>query len=992
MARPGRAHRPDHDGNEEGERERQNDIKEADKLNEEERMKLEAVYAEMHRTTLTVAEREFIEKIPDGQMSLEWLYHLRQDKTSNLFRKLEAAEDSYRGKPGEILDTEIDPKHVDFVLVTTGEVWNDLEMRERILHYEFNLLESGLNLRVTWKKAIDGDQNMDNDGTEVGHQGSLLNSRTNVKQVTDADGQDTGEQTTDDGDTDAVQEGALRFVLVTASYNRLLEQAETTRCRFPIKKPGSQYPEIKSLKGRKKKRDAIILPKDVDGHDIGSVITMTSLFTLEMKDCFYQLDDPDKFLPSSIRGRLVTSICELAGHPAVTDSKKAGKLILRRGFQKLVLQGYYTSAYIPHDSSIAELKAYEEAKVKLDKQQKAARRGSNNVTADTELAPNENPPVKPTGFRTSLWETWANVRTIRRPQPFREIRDYFGEKIGFYFVWLGFYTWYLKVAVVFGLVIIVAELIYGAQNNDIQQVCEGELSTKYFCPLVNGSTFTPIGGSRCKVYIALQTGFDSFFTWPAAVFGCLWAGVFMQHWKQHQNMVSLVWHTKDFEEEPPTRPEFKGEQLVNNPVTGLDELEYPEWKRQLKQGVSYGILGLMVIVIVSRTYFLVWLRMTAYEYFIRNEYATSKASQYAGYSTTICTLILMTLFDSVYKRLSNITTDWENHKTRAGYEGSKLLKLCMFVIVNTLFPVAYTLFLRGRIGITVNKDTQYDTCPHYGCFLEGTIQLATILIYRQFIEQIKETVRPMVKQWLKKRAYKKKFQNSNVANIDDIELPQWEADYYLPENKNSDLDYREIVIQFGILLLFFSVFPLGPFVCWFNNIFEIRFDAQNFLLKRRPISLRVTDIGLWNTILWIMTFVAVITNGFIIAVTSETVPRILWSYHGGGRLSGYFEATLKQLPATDFRKPLTGEYPPDGTCYKKDFDKFAEVIDIQSYELMFYRVICFLAFENFVGLLMWIISQCIADEPKYVKDFEERQKLRGNRALRTIRAKAYKDA
>lgn len=46
---------------------------------------------------------------------------------------------------------------------------------------------------------------------------------------------------------------------------------------------------------------------------------------------------------------------------------------------------------------------------------------------------------------------WASVRKWYRYQPVDQIREYFGVKIGLYFVWLGFYTHMLLPAAIVGL-------------------------------------------------------------------------------------------------------------------------------------------------------------------------------------------------------------------------------------------------------------------------------------------------------------------------------------------------------------------------------------------------------------------------------------------------------------------------------------------------------------------------------------------------------------
>ena len=59
--------------------------------------------------------------------------------------------------------------------------------------------------------------------------------------------------------------------------------------------------------------------------------------------------------------------------------------------------------------------------------------------------------------RLTLATTWAKFSKMFKYQPFELIRDYFGEKIGFYFVWLGFYTRWLIPAAIAGFIV----FIYG---------------------------------------------------------------------------------------------------------------------------------------------------------------------------------------------------------------------------------------------------------------------------------------------------------------------------------------------------------------------------------------------------------------------------------------------------------------------------------------------------------------------------------------------------
>lgn len=82
------------------------------------------------------------------------------------------------------------------------------------------------------------------------------------------------------------------------------------------------------------------------------------------------------------------------------------------------------------------------------------------------------------------------------------------------------------------------------------------------------------------------------------------------------------------------------------------------------------------------------------------------------------------------------------------------------------------------------------------------------------------------------------------------------------------------VIQFGFVTMFVASFPLAPLFALINNIVELRADAINFVVNyRRPVAEEVKDIGIWFKILEILTKISVLVNSFVIAFTTELIPR-----------------------------------------------------------------------------------------------------------------------
>lgn len=85
------------------------------------------------------------------------------------------------------------------------------------------------------------------------------------------------------------------------------------------------------------------------------------------------------------------------------------------------------------------------------------------------------------------------------------------------------------------------------------------------------------------------------------------------------------------------------------------------------------------------------------------------------------------------------------------------------------------------------------------------------------------------------------------------------------------------MVQYGFVTLFVTAFPLAPLFALINNIFEIRGDARKFLkYYRRPVAQTVKNIGVWLKIISIIGKLAILSNGFILAFTTNFIPRLVY--------------------------------------------------------------------------------------------------------------------
>ena len=93
------------------------------------------------------------------------------------------------------------------------------------------------------------------------------------------------------------------------------------------------------------------------------------------------------------------------------------------------------------------------------------------------------------------------------------------------------------------------------------------------------------------------------------------------------------------------------------------------------------------------------------------------------------------------------------------------------------------------------------------------------------------------------------------------DITQVERESSSPKYKGTHGEYIEIMIQFGYVTFFSSIYPLAGFLALINNMFEIRGDALKLCIAyQRPFGERVANIGVWKITMECMGVIAIIVN------------------------------------------------------------------------------------------------------------------------------------
>ncbi|XP_022244128.1 anoctamin-4-like [Limulus polyphemus] len=240
------------------------------------------------------------------------------------------------------------------------------------------------------------------------------------------------------------------------------------------------------------------------------------------------------------------------------------------------------------------------------------------------------------------------------------------------------------------------------------------------------------------------------------------------------------------------------------------------------------------------------------------------------------------------------------------------------------------------------------------------------------------------------------YRRSRGRDIPQQATTRWEKDYNLDPADTMALfdEYLAMVIQFGFLTLFVSGFPLAPAFALLNSVIEIRLDAYKFVTHlRRPLPLQVQNIGAWQSILKGLSSVAIVTNSFLIAYTTNFIPRLVYMfiYSYDGSLTGYVNNSLSYFDTSDFtdiNKPETMTL--DGkhvhTCRYLDYrhppsyeNKYT--FSLQYWHIFAARLAFIVVFEHLVIFVTSLIAYYIPDIPRNVQTQIQREQILAQAAL-----------
>uniref|UniRef100_A0A3P8YUZ9 Anoctamin n=1 Tax=Esox lucius TaxID=8010 RepID=A0A3P8YUZ9_ESOLU len=202
-----------------------------------------------------------------------------------------------------------------------------------------------------------------------------------------------------------------------------------------------------------------------------------------------------------------------------------------------------------------------------------------------------------------------------------------------------------------------------------------------------------------------------------ALFNVVWATLFLERWKRRGAELAYKWGTLDTPneslEEP--RPQFRGVKRCS-PITGTEEFYYPPWRRR----VFMWLVSLPICILCLCFVFLAMLICFELQEFVMG---IKEVPRLARFIPKIMLAITVTACDEVYRKIACWLNDMENYRLQSAYEKNLIIKMVLFQFVNSYLSLFY-------IGFYLKDMDRLKE------------MLATLLIIRQFFQNVKEVLQP----------------------------------------------------------------------------------------------------------------------------------------------------------------------------------------------------------------------------------------------------------
>ena len=394
------------------------------------------------------------------------------------------------------------------------------------------------------------------------------------------------------------------------------------------------------------------------------------------------------------------------------------------------------------------------------------------------------------------------------------IRNYFGETVSYYFLFIDHYTRMLLFPSIFGCFIFISYFFW------------------HKIPLI-----TLFSNS-------IQLDYYEFLLILNCVLLTIWLTLFIKSWLQKEKLYNYIWGISLNEKKEKINEDFipnSKEKLILGYYVPKEKEPYHTFKKF----ISYAVLLGMIFLVISFIYSLFRLKARLINGNVWHDYKIT-------FYIACLNGIQIKVMNFIYYEIAIYLNNWENHFSLTEKNNSLSLKLILFDFMNSYSSLFYIAFIKPYNEGCINNNCpkELETQMYSIFFIYVSIFLGEI-IYLYIIY------------------FYQKSKMLSIIKDEHIQSQSLEHQIIIPPTLDLNIEYSDIINQFGFVCFFSMAAPLTPLIIFVLSLLFRMLNYYKFIhLKRVEILDESKGISFYNKIIKMFLFIGVMVNVAIFMFSS----------------------------------------------------------------------------------------------------------------------------
>ena len=396
------------------------------------------------------------------------------------------------------------------------------------------------------------------------------------------------------------------------------------------------------------------------------------------------------------------------------------------------------------------------------------------------------------------------------------IRNYYGESVSYYFLWIDYYSRWLLFPSILGIFIFISYFLWKK------------------IPLISIFSNT------------IQMDYYDFLLIMNCTLLTIWLTLFIKTWSQKEKLYNYIWGINEGQKETKINEEFvlnSKEKLIFGYYVPVDKEKY----HILKKTISYIVLLGMILLVIIFIYDLFRLKAKLINGNIWHDY---KISIFIACANGIQIKVM----NYIYQKIAEYLIKWENHFSLTEKNNSLATKLILFDFMNSYSSLFYIAFVKPyKEGCINNNCLKEIETQMYSIFLIYLCVFFGELLYLYLIY------------------YYQKGKAGSLIREEKIEIQGLEHQIMTYPMDTLNIEYNDIINQFGFACLFSIAAPLTPLILFVLALVCRLTNYYKFInLRRVEIFDKSKGISFYKKIIKVFIFIGVMVNVSIFLFSIHT--------------------------------------------------------------------------------------------------------------------------